>query len=68
MTGWVNSGRRTPDRRMTALGQTAKNSPQALTSELPPITDMARREEAPFALPVPPSRPELPLVRSFSAF
>src|SRR5262249_19998341 len=29
-------------RRMTARGQTAKNSRKALTSELPPITDMVR--------------------------
>src|SRR5262245_59222383 len=33
--------------------QTAKNSRTALTSELPPITDMVRREETPFAFLVP---------------
>ena len=36
---------------MTALGQTAKNSRKALTSELPPITDVVRPRGAPFALP-----------------
>ena len=48
---------------VSLLGQTAKNSPQALTSELPPTTDMVtaeRKRPSPFR--VPPSPCELLLV------
>ena len=41
---------------MSAIDQTAKNSRKALTSELPPITDMRAPEETLFAFVVPQNR------------
>ena len=54
------------DALMSQVGQSAKNPPEALTSELP--LTWCGREETPFAILVPPSRCEQASVRSLSVF
>jgi hypothetical protein len=50
----------------SAPGPNCEEPRKALTSELPPITDVVRREENAFAFLVPLSRCEAILIRQFS--